>query len=335
MKRHTLLLTLLFFVAPFYVNAAGGYCDSRWYGQVDLLAWKVCQSDNDYAIRLNGEFNESDFNSYAAELSDEEHAEFDWEAGFRVLLGYQCDNNTSAELELTGIFPSVDAEKKLPSINGSASSAYAASRGKINFPDTENIYRIAQADSSIDYYTLVGRVVFPLCLQPCLEISPFTGVMILSANQEFNTRYYDNSYTLYNGSQWESDYLAAGLEAGVRSRWFVSSCWAIDAVASLSALYGKTDETYKNTSEINSSSTYSSRIDRCDSTVGIRLALGATYAFCLCGCDLDFTIAYESNTWSYLPHPPRWPNDVAIGYLIPGQSRVGLHGLTLGLSGRF
>ena len=321
---------------------------------VDLLIWKPCVDDLDFAATSFGNFSDVDNPrqiNYRGICPS-------WEPGFRVGLrkeeAWKCFN-------LDFMYTWYQSQDSA-SAHGESGKRIAATLLPPRFIDLKSTFSddtffdTGKGKWNLDYQAFDILFSYPLQLCQSNIFSPFFGVSLLKMNQQIRGEYIDSevdseeSFITVNTlarSKWKSDYKAAGLKIGSCYSFEICKGLNLFAAGSACLLIGHSDTNSRfsffqerrfgpTIPEVETETAYMKVKDDdcCHFVPEFNIKAGFTYEGNMCECDWTLRVGYEFIMWQNMPTYRRF-HDIETG-LIADSNRVnvgtiGFHGLTVGL----
>lgn len=313
---------------------------------VDVLYWKPCVDDLDYAATVTGVINDVD---NPLEVHYKSVCP-DWEPGFRITLGkenaWKCFDLSFSYTWLE----SKDSESSHAS-NGERIAPvglhpYLVDQSNVS----NNFFNFGKGKWELTYQTFDILLSYPFRCGSCHTIAPFFGVEIVKFDQEWKAGYEFQANTGPNEVgvvKWESDYKGAGLKLGTDYNYMLCDGLSIFARASGTILIGDADTTnHQAEFEVSTDGSISNPNyiefkddDCCHVVPGCHLQLGLQYEDETCGCEYKLRFGYEVVKWYNLQNPRRWFEATDGGNIAQSThsntTTLGFHGLLAGVEFKF
>lgn len=320
---------------------------------LDLLYWKPCVDDLDFAAKLSGESSSLDNPLQVRYMSICP----DWEPGLRVTLSRErawqgFDLSLSYTLLKTADARSSHAgngERIAPVLPHPLLTAEGGDAGSFN--------AFARGKWHTGYQTFDILFSYRCPLAFCQRITPFFGVELLNMDQEIKAKYIglENGLNYITLVKWDSAYRGAGLKIGTDYSYTFCEGLSLFARASGSLLIGDAHTVNKQAVLPEDESgvivedafqvDFKDR-DCCRVVPGGHLKAGLQYEGVSCGCFYTLRIGYEMVAWANMQNPRRWfeydfgsPEDTFEGLdMVSTQTNttlIGFHGLFAGIDCRF
>lgn len=316
---------------------------------IDVLYWKPCVDDLDFAAKVQGEVANIDnplevrYQSVCPE----------WEPGYRILLkkenAWKC-----FDLSLSYTWLNSDDAERSHAGNGERIAAVSLHPYLVDEVDTNNnFFDFARGKWELTYQTFDILLSYPFRCGSCHTVSPFFGVEVAKFDQEWNAKYEFTPtgtapISVVSLAEWDSDYRGAGLKLGTDYNFLLCEGLSLFARASGTILIGdaKTHNeqaTYfvDTNGVIQSSPNYIEFKDDdcCHVVPGCHLQLGLQYEDNTCGCEYKVRFGYEVVKWYNLQNPRRWfeaDDDGQIAHSTQSNTTtLGFHGLLAGFEINF
>jgi hypothetical protein len=321
---------------------------------VEILWWKPCVDDLDYAASLSGALDGGTTGETPFKVKYKSVCP-DWEPGFRATI---AKKSAWKGFDLSATYFWINSSDTDSTDNGLGESTLPV----IGYPGLltgTSITSLTGAKGKWDTTVQGFDVLFsyPFRCNPCHQITPFFGVEVLWLNQEFEVSYdsvtpigveIDDVYTI----DWKSDFTGVGLKVGTCYEYTLCDGLSLFAKASGSILTGSTDGKDEQflveftESGIPIPATrrevhYHDDNDSCRLMNEYHLAAGFNYENETCGCEYKLRLGYEFIKWTNVSNPRRFFSDVAPTTVVAAQdlarstqtntTTLGFHGLFAGI----
>jgi len=277
----------------------------------EFLYWTAFDADLDYAVNNTAGY---DVATTGGGVSEMHFADYDWDPGFRVFIGYEdpcdcwggrasylhfCSKNTN-----TATFGDGVTNHLKPTL---WSPAFGNDRCQNATATTEIEYHF--------YDVTIGRT---CCICEGVSFRPFGGFRGLKLDQKLDVVYDGGrDFTNYDGVvTWNSCFDGYGLTGGFDWNLSFCGCFCAYATVSASIVAGETDdlETQGGPEGVNGNTQIINNINshekQCIGVPGYQLAVGLCYEKCCetsCGCYcFNLGVGYEMNHWLNVPELRRF-----------------------------
>lgn len=266
--------------ANFWDPRCWNLCELPFEAEVQLISWKPCVDDLDYAAEVNAKDSTTTVNY--KEICPE------WQNGFRIVLGAP---QLCRGWDLAASYAYLHGNtSKHASFDGTVSSTVGMTSPMIH-PDLlpETLFTTVRGRYEFTYQEWDLLVKYHLCCSDRQELSPFFGLAGIFLSQDLKAKF-DQVGTVH----WDSDYWGVGLRAGSTYSYRLEDCLNFFATAQGTILAGKVD------SDNNQRFTSHFKLkddDCCHTVAGYRIAAGVNYDGCLCNYSYTLTVGYEFLNW--------------------------------------
>jgi len=288
----------------------------------EFLWWKPCFNDLDYAIKFDTQAGSPD-----PTIGEYRYPPHQFSPGFRV--GLDLDNLWCG----WDLFFHYEWIQEKASRQDDSNTGFLAStlwHGGLNDNiDPDNL------DSSHKFQYQTFDIMFGKeCLvNPCSRFVPFFGLQGVKLDQTWKSA--GNELSNNASLRWDSCYEGLGLAVGVEY-FYKMSCVEFFTNAKLMGVRGCNVSKYQYEDLFGEDPTTRSFIFKTDDSTcvpGLHLRAGINYVYEYCDTELLFTIGYEFVNWFNMPRIRRFSaagDEIGIS-TNPNGSRVGFHGLSVGL----
>lgn len=296
--------------------------DCGFFAGCDLLVWNTCSSDHDFAV-------DTDIDTAGGPQVDgkEYHTDFDWDTGFRAMLGYRlgCDG-WDVRAVYTYFHNSGDR-----SISNKSGLELGSTIATPAIRTGRNNYEKATAKNNIDFDSLDLVVSRPFCISQSMIMRPYFGLRDLILSQKEKYHYDDVSAGDELDIDWRGRTEAAGLHAGVEWNMHLCDCFSLYANSGGSVLAA-----WNNHGSIHQVSTGFDDSDvkikggpDCAGISAYHMAAGFNWETQICDWCITMNLGYEFNHWFNLPELRRFHDAEGDASASAGSRDILLHGVTL------
>lgn len=217
-------------------------CGNEWNIFGDLLVWRASQeTEGQWANVLT-------IKSLSLTEFEGVNFAFDWDAGFRLGAGYQCNNNSSWDVKFYWTRYHTDAHDSIGSAAGQVvtNDFFAGFISEFTGAD-ESIAISADIQWALHYDMLDLELGHTCCITPNLFLRPFLGLKGGWINQSIHSQWEniltEAPFTLFSSKEnLRNDFWGIGPSAGVYSRWNLlrcgSHCFSLLGNASTAMMWG-------------------------------------------------------------------------------------------------
>ena len=290
---------------------------------VELLVWKPCIDDLDYAVTTDVAVNAPGTTA----VGKSHCLEHDYSPAVRIHLSLPdvwCGWNLKSSYTYF-------SDKESDSVSGGAGMVHSTI---INPEHFAGPLVSAFANHKISYQTWDLLMSYDCCLCDSHQISPFFGLEFVSMDRKINAGANDGATDVR--LSWDGDYWGIGFKAGSDYRTPICDCWEFYSTASGTLTTG---ESCVDNLQVPAAGSVRYKKEECVCVPGWHLGLGFNYSDCWCGQEVTASIGYEYLQWLNTPSMRRFNSDFVNGSGFNGSSNnngsVGFHGFNFGLAVAF
>jgi Legionella pneumophila major outer membrane protein precursor len=309
------------------VTYEGNSCD--FTASVDYLYWNVCRSGLDTIISRDHGCEQS-----SKVLGDVHYIDHEWNSGFRVQLGYKCDDSYDLSLRYTHF--KANPDQHISCIDGSATRLHPLMEAASCFQETS-----VDAEYDIKYNVLdleLGSWMKHGCNG---HLRPFVGFRYASIDQEVDALYILPlpTPTHVYASKQTSDLDSYGVTLGFDFRHQLCDSFNVIGRVAGGAHYG--DFSYAtNQANIIDPCSVKQFVNvhghDCRAVYSSEVAIGLEYDFCgFCGTDFSIAVGYELQTWHDLMDFQDFTDGDFPTKITRNDASLLLHGLFVRLGAEF
>lgn len=292
----------------------------------DFLAWKICQSDMDYAFeRPETAFSATEFGQrYTADLG--------WQAGFRLHAGYQfgCDGWV-VSANYTFFHPSTTNALHVENLLGDELLLNWGIISVLPAPAYEEVR--LHTEHKYDVVDLMFSR--PTYLSCSYIVTPYFGARGLWLHQDFLLQGLNADVSDYN-VEFTSELSGGGLHVGMRHEMLFCGSWSIFGDFGVSMISAHTKDKLLDTENPEVTPVVNAHVlDEHDLCLPGADLIAGVHWYNQCNCFLiDVNIGYEMAYWWNIPTVRRY-SEIA-GNIDPGTSNTAskmmLQGITLNMN---